>query len=392
MNLRYRRLVQWIFIALTLFLLADICMTRIKAQKESQDVIDTSVLHEYVMFYYDEKYDYAAPLFETDADTYYVYLPSFADTSNMRVEIANAKVDFVSDEDMFSLYRNEKNTCSFQTDTEYTMIFYDEEDVEIRDASVYFVKSENLATIYISTQSGSFEMIDEDKEYSEAAVFSFVTADGKTVYSNEMAEISARGNHTFGFTKKSYQFKLSRECDLLDMGAASKWILICNSYDLSNLRNKITYDMAVNLGMEGSPSAEFVDVYFNDLYHGTYLLSEKVEFAKNRLDYEDMESKNKNVNTGKLMEYDTFSIEEGVQKGYSLAVTPEDITGGYLIEHDYEPKYEEEESGFITEGNERYVLLNPKHASEKEVEYIANLFQEIEDAIKSKDGYEVMGG
>jgi len=386
MNLRYRKIGRWVFIALTMFVFIDICFMQAKVQKENQVEIPPEELQEHVLFYYDERYDYAVPLFEVEEDTYYVYLPSFADASDLRVEIANAKVDFLSEDDTFSVFKDKKNNCSFQTETEYTMVFYDEEGSEIRDVSVFFMESENLATVYISTVSGSFEMLDEDKAYSEEAVFSFVSADGKTEYSNVMAEISARGNHTFGFEKKSYQFKLSRECDLLDMGAASKWILICNSYDLSNLRNKITYDMGVNVGMEGSPSAEFVDVYFNNLYHGTYLLSEKVEFANNRLEYEDMESKNKNVNAGKLMDYEKFFFDGGIQKGYSLTETPEDITGGYLIEHDYMRKYEEEESGFLTTKNEPYVILNPKHASEAEVEYISNLFQEIEDAIQSEDG------
>ena len=110
------------------------------------------------------------------------------------------------------------------------------------------------------------------------------------------AEVSARGNHTFNFEKKSYQFDLGFECDLLDMGRSETWILLCNSCDLSNLRNKITYDMTDRLGMEGSPKAEFVDVFFNDIYQGTYLLSEKVEFGTNRIDYAGLEDKNKLVN------------------------------------------------------------------------------------------------
>lgn len=380
MNLRYRNTVQWILIIMLMIIMICICGFQLRNSVESDE------LHEHVLFYYDEKSDYAVPLFEVDDATYYVYLPSFADISHINVEIANAKVDFMSENELFSVYRNKRNSCAFQTDTEYAMIFYDDEGTEIREVSVYFMQSQNLATVYISTESGTFDMLDADKAYSEEGVFSFVTADGNTEYSNVVAEISARGNHTFGFEKKSYQFKLARECDLLGMGEAAKWILICNSYDLSNLRNKITYDMAVNLGMEGSPSAEFVDVYFNNFYHGTYLLSEKVEFAKNRLEYEDMETKNKEVNGKRLEEYDTFCIGEGIQKGFSLAVLPKDITGGYLIEHDYLRKYEEEESGFMTEGNEPYVILNPKHASEDEVVYISNLFQEIEDAIKSEDG------
>ncbi len=386
MNLRQRKIGQWIFVILTVFILIGICLIQVKAQKEGQIEVPADEWHKHVRFYYDEKYNYYVPLFEAESDTYYVYLPSFADISNLKVEIVNAKVDFISEGDMFSVDKENENRCSFYTDTKYTMIFYDEEDAEIREATVFFMESEKLPTVYISTQSGSFEMLDEDKAYVEEAVFSMVDAEGNTLYSNVMAEISARGNQTFGFAKKSYQFKLSRECNLLNMGEARKWILLCNSYDLSNLRNKITYDMGVNLGMEGSTSSEYVDVYFNNSYHGTYLLTEKAEFAPNRLEYEGMESKNKKINDKKLMEYEIFSMDGGKQKGYALPNSPVDISGGYLIERDYERKYEEEESGFITDGNEYYVLLNPKHASEKEVEYISNLFQEIEDAIKSEDG------
>ena len=145
--------------------------------------------------------------------------------------------------------------------------------------------------------------------------------------------------------------------------------------------------MADKLGMEGSPKAEFVDVFFNDIYHGTYLLSEKVEFGKNRIDYAGLEDKNKLVNENKLREYETFDINDGEQKGFLLPNNPADISGGYLIEHDYERKYDEEDCGFRTEAGELYVIKDPKHASADEVEYISNLFQEIEDAIKSEDGY-----
>ncbi len=387
--MRYRKIGRWIFIALTMIIFINICLVQAKAQRENQEIIEPAALHEYVLFYYDDMYDYATSLFEVDDNTYYVYLPSFAETSDIKVEIANAKVDFISETDNITVYQNKKNICSFQTETEYSMIFYDEEDNEIRDASVFFMESENLATVYISTESGSFEQIDADKEYGEDAIFSLVASDGKTMYSNVMAEISARGNHTFGFAKKSYQFDLSRECNLLDMGASTTWILLCNTYDLSNLRNKITYDLAVNAGMEGSPKSEFVDVYFNNIYSGTYLLTEKVEFGHNRIDYPDLETKNKEVNASdkKLREYETFSIDDGVRKGYLLPETPKDISGGYLIEHDYERKFVKETCGFITEGEEMYVIKNPSHASPSEVDYIANLMQEIEDAIKSEDGY-----
>ena len=383
MNPIRRKITHCIFAIGTIILLAAayLWFSQIRVQAK----IDSDTLLDSVLFYYDD--NYATTLSEGYDGIYYVYLPSFADASNIKVEIENTRVDFMTETDTISVYNLKKKTCSFETNKVYEMVFYDNKNNELAELEVIFMESANLPTLYISTESGSFEAIDEDKTYSEDAVFSFVTEDGKTQFSNVMAEISARGNHTFTFEKKSYQFDLSQECNLLNMGESKTWILLCNSYDLTNLRNKITYDMAVSAEMEGSPQAEFVDVYFNNVYHGTYLLSEKVEYGKNRLDYEDLESKNVAVNDLKLGEYETYSIDEGVKKGYLLPENPDDITGGYLVEHEYGLKYEEEFCGFITEGNERYVVKNPKHASAEEVDYISNLFQEIEDAIKSEDGY-----
>ena len=388
MNPIQRKVVHWIFLIVTVLLLVKVYMwcTQIKVQEK----IDSDTLYDSVLFHYGD--NYAAPLKEVADNLYYVYLPSFADLSNLEVSIENTKTNFLTEDDTISVYNHRKNVCSFQPETEYTMVFYDQDDNSVAEATVVFLVSGNLPTVYISTESGDFTEIDDDKEYSEGAFFSFVDTKGKTLYSNIIAEISARGNHTFHFEKKSYQFDLAQECNLLGMGESSTWILLCNSYDLSNVRNKITYDMALHAEMEGSPKSEYVDVFFNDIYHGTYLLCEKVEFGKNRLDYEDMESKNMALNGSKLNIFEMFSVDEGVRKGYLLPETPKDITGGYLLEHDYGDKYDEEASGFKTADNECYVIKNPKHATPSEVEYISNLFQEIEDAIKSEDGYNKITG
>lgn len=105
------------------------------------------------------------------------------------------------------------------------------------------------------------------------------------------------------------------------------------------------------------------------------------------MEYSDLESQNILLNGSNLNSYRSFSLEEERYRGYYLPTSPQDISGGYLIEHDYGDKYIEEKSGFRTESGECYVVCNPKHATLDEVTYIANLFQEIENAIKSEDGY-----
>lgn len=170
------------------------------------------------------------------------------------------------------------------------------------------------------------------------------------------------------------------------MGKGDKWILLCNVYDPAYIRNKLTYDLALQAGMPGSPRSEYVDVYFNNAYAGLYQLTEKIQIGENRLEIPDLEAQNRELN-GKVLDYnERFLSADGRQKGIVLSRIPEDITGGYLIEHDYGEKYDESVSGFITDTEEHFSLQNPAHASREEVAYISGLMQEIEAAIRSPDG------
>lgn len=74
------------------------------------------------------------------------------------------------------------------------------------------------------------------------------------------------------------------------------------------------------------------------------------------------------------------------KKGYDFAVTPPDVTGGYLLELEMSDRYGLEPSGFITNRRQCVVIKNPKYANYEEVSYIANRFQDLEDAVRSPDG------
>jgi uncharacterized protein YjdB len=49
------------------------------------------------------------------------------------------------------------------------------------------------------------------------------------------------------------------------------------------MRNKVAFDLAARIGMPFSPESRFVDVKINDVYQGSYLVSEKTEVKKNRV-------------------------------------------------------------------------------------------------------------
>ena len=70
------------------------------------------------------------------------------------------------------------------------------------------------------------------------------------------------------------------------MDKAKKWVLLANAGDDSMMRTKLVYDMAENLDMAFVCDMEYVDVWIEGAYCGTYQLGEKVELGSSRLNLE----------------------------------------------------------------------------------------------------------
>lgn len=349
-------------------------------------------LEESITFRYDGHHQATCytPVFGEEQDTMdamgYVFLPSYANLESISVETWVPKVELVLKDQVIEVSNKKGVSCSFQENVPYAVHFYDTSGKKIGSKQITFLKSAGLPTLFVNTETGSMEQLDADKKYKENGYMELVAPDGNTLFSDELRNISGRGNHTFTFEKKSYQIKLTSPADLLEMGKSDTWILLCNVFDISYIRNKLTYDMALQANMQGSPRSEYVDVYFNGVYNGMYLLCEKIEIGENRLEIASLEEKNLLAHGEDLDMAYRFREEDGSMKGVALLRNPEDITGGYLIEHDYAEKYEEGISTFRTREDEEFVLKNPEHASREEVAYISGLMQDIEDAIMSVDG------
>lgn len=321
-----------------------------------------------------------------DAGQAYVFLPSFADPASLTVVSPAANVIFTDPEGQEIRVRGcGRKTVAFQENVPYEVRFLGITGKTRRELTVTFLKSGKLPTIYVTTDSKSMEWLDADKDRKEEGRIEILDPEGRTLLADELKSISGRGNQTFRYEKKSYHVKLSQAADLFEMGESDSWILLSNVYDPSYLRNKLTYDMAVQAGMEGSTESVYADVYLNGRYNGVYLLCEKIELGENRLDMTSLEKENRESND-RLKEAEAWISEDGSRKGVKAANVPADITGSYLIEHDYAEKYDAELSGFITDTGEKYVLKNPEHAMAAEVNYIADRMQEIEDAISAEDG------
>ena len=203
-----------------------------------------------------------------------VFLPSYADLSQTEIYIpsqAQLQLGEISLSDGMTLER-------FSLDTEYEFAAGSN-----RTMTLQFVRSANVATIYICTESGSIEQIHADKSHKEQAGITVYTADGYPNYQGDCTDqIRGRGNSTWReYEKKPYNLYLQQPFGLLDMPAAKKWVLLANAVDETNLRNRIIFDIANEAGIQG-PQSEYADLYINGEYYGLYLLCEKIDNVANR--------------------------------------------------------------------------------------------------------------
>ncbi len=180
---------------------------------------------------------------------------------------------------------------------------------------------------------------------------------GDTSGTYEMEYIRGRGNSTWGPRKKPYKIKLDKKADLFGMGANKHWVMLANYFDYTMLRNKYTYWLGDQLGMEFTPQCIFVNFVMNGEYLGSYYLCEHVRVGKSRVDVDDLEEEPE-------------------------ATSGSAVTGGYLLSMGSDT----EGKGFFTTEKGQTLLIESPDFSEVEYnqaqsEYISGYVQSFEDAL-----------
>ncbi len=275
-----------------------------------------------------------------------------------------------------------------------------EKDVQIPDgidpSSIVWMHSENIPAVFIDTDSGTSEQINTDKDVKEPGHISVLDADGRISFDRPLTYIKGKGNTSFTeFEKKPYQIKLADSVPFLGMPSAKKWIFISNSADPSLLRNALSRNLAERLNLPQSEEGVFVDLYLNGEYMGNYYVTEKIEVGKNRLEITDLEKATEFANkTADFSSHETVWTD--TTKAKQITNEPDDITGGYLIERDFDDRFlkevEEHGSYFITDANESFILRSPEHASGNQIAYIDGYVQSVENAVLSLEGIDSTTG
>lgn len=324
--------------------------------------------------------------FKAENGEYYFFIPSYWDASELTVRTsAQAKL---GDADIVSGEALDLGTSGTITSGG-------------KEYKYNVVASSGVGTVFITTESGSLDAVNADKSVKEPGEVAIYNAKGKLQNDDkELSYIKGRGNASWKGAKKPYNIKLNSKAKLLGMNKSKKWCLIANMDDLSLMRNAMTYTAAAQAGLDYSPENAPVDLYINNNYMGSYLLTSKIEAAGARIDVEDLDEVNEDICIAEYGDdfdmdtlaqggvYGSFSgLLEGNYKYVEIPETEDSTTdGGYILEMEIANRYAGEKSGFVSNDGQPITMKSPEYASKAQMEFISGYYQRFEDAIISPEG------
>lgn len=117
-------------------------------------------------------------------------------------------------------------------------------------------------------------------------------------------QAKGRGHSSWEHPKKGFTIKLDQKARLLGMSESDEWCLIANYEDKTLLRNYLGFYLSEQIGLEYTPKARPVDLWYNGLYWGTYNLTEKIEIEKDRVNIAKFDPSLPPDQVGYIMEFD----------------------------------------------------------------------------------------
>lgn len=352
---------------------------------------------------------------------WYLFLPANADYSALPLAYDETKIAEVA-------LRVSENTVSIVNggtiDLSALLTGEREQPVEVlfsenstaKSFQLVLMKSENLRSVYyVSDDPDNFgrDYVDASKSNEEASgMLAVYSGEGALDYYGEVKEIKGRGNTSFEkFDKKPYQLKLDKKTELIDgAGKSKKWLLLANASDPTLIRNSALFTVSEMVGLANTIKFEPVDFYFDGEYRGTYLLTEKVEIGDGRIEISETDDLIEDANKD-TPAYDDPSVKiisrvdgtelsvvdaPGSVRYVENLIEPAYPEGAnhhaYLLEFELQNRYPNELTGFVTDRSQRIVTKTPEYLTYEQGMYIADFWQEFEDAVYSKDGYNAVTG
>lgn len=300
-----------------------------------------------------------------DGEKLYAFLPAGADRSNLHWSFDENKYEVTC---AGRGIRNNARVAVF--DGEETVQIRERNEDELTSYRLCVLQSENIPAIFINTESGSMDWIHREKGNRESGTFASLNENGEPVYEGPLEKITGRGNSSWAEDKKSYTITLSEKAELAGMPAAEKWVLQANAMDATRMRNKLTYDLARDMGLRYAVDSAYADVWLNGEYVGNYLLCEKIEAGKERVDISAEDASE---------ETDGYVREEdGAWWEY---VGAQDRRDGYLLE--FNERIGEEETGYFYAAGRQVEIKTPKQPTREEYAYIRDYARKLTESTEN---------
>lgn len=172
-----------------------------------------------------------------------------------------------------------------------------------------------LPVLYLTTDDGLAPTA--EKETHTGALRVQGNAAWAMQYDGPM-EIKVRGNSSAGKPKKPYKLKLDKKTKMFGFPKNKHWVLLANYTDGTQMRNRLAYDLANEIGSQGMRST-WVTCVLNGEYQGVYQFCEHIRADPERVPIHNWE--------------DDVADETDLS---SLDPATTDITGGYLFEFSME--------------------------------------------------------
>ena len=266
------------------------------------------------------------------------------------------------------------------------------------------VRNENKRSIgYLTVLQGSrisalFLEVDADrlvkvngskKEQITEGHAVYMEPDSTVTYDGALDQLKARGNASFQELKKPYQFKLHKKTSLSGMSKGKTWILLANFNDMTMIRNQIVLDMSREIGLKNALKCVQTDVWINGAYQGLYLLTEKIQIKKERINITNLEEATEAVNPSPFNPGEAV-LEQSktypLLRSYPDVIDPEDITGGYILTIEKTHRMKLEQAGFRNTEELSIQIKEPTYPSRKQTEYVYARVTEMQKALIAEDG------
>lgn len=163
-----------------------------------------------------------------------------------------------------------------------------------KDYNIRVMYYTGLPIVYINTLG---QEVVSKEEYISAEVSVYGGLDYVDIDETAI-QIRGRGNTTWddgSISKKPYQIKFADKTEVLGMPDDRRWVLLAEYWDRSLVRNMFSYEIGKISNFDYSPTGRFVELFINNQPAGTYVIAQKIEESKNRVNIGD---------TGYLIEID----------------------------------------------------------------------------------------